>query len=213
MKPLPPSEQTAVLRIIDAAANRAGEGLRGVEDYVRFVLDDPHLTELAKQLRHELAAVMAQVPTADRLAARETTADVGTRIQTAAESSRSDAAQIAAAAFKRLQQSLRSLEEHFKLWDSPAAAQLEALRYRTYTLERAVATTGDSLTRVAAARLYVLIDEPWTHSNNSANWPRRWSPRGPTRCNFATNGSTIDSFWPARGSCAKSRRAHRRCSS
>ena len=35
-------------RILDAAANRAAEGLRVVEDYVRFVLDDRHLTELRK---------------------------------------------------------------------------------------------------------------------------------------------------------------------
>ena len=45
---------SAVLRVLDAAANRAREGLRVVEDYVRFVLDDQHLTELCKQLRHDL---------------------------------------------------------------------------------------------------------------------------------------------------------------
>ena len=44
----------AVLRVLDAAANRAREGLRVVEDYVRFVLDDRHLTGLCKQLRHDL---------------------------------------------------------------------------------------------------------------------------------------------------------------
>src|SRR5262245_1548770 len=66
-----------VLRIIDAEANRAAEGLRVVEDYVRFVLDDGHLTELVKQLRHDLAAALAKVDTADRLAARQSEADVG----------------------------------------------------------------------------------------------------------------------------------------
>ena len=44
------------LRVLDAAANRAREGLRVVEDYVRFVLDDQYLTELCKQLRHDLTA-------------------------------------------------------------------------------------------------------------------------------------------------------------
>jgi thiamine-phosphate pyrophosphorylase len=38
------SQQTAVLRVLDASANRAREGLRVIEDYVRFVLDDRHLT-------------------------------------------------------------------------------------------------------------------------------------------------------------------------
>ena len=45
----------AHLRILDAALNRAGEGLRVVEDYVRFVLDDPFLTRQIKTLRHELS--------------------------------------------------------------------------------------------------------------------------------------------------------------
>ncbi len=40
-------QQTALLRVLDAAANRAREGLRVVEDYVRFVLDDRHLTDSA----------------------------------------------------------------------------------------------------------------------------------------------------------------------
>ena len=33
--------EPSAIRIIDAALNRAGEGLRVVEDYVRFVADDP----------------------------------------------------------------------------------------------------------------------------------------------------------------------------
>ena len=55
--------QTAVLRILDASLNRAGEGLRVVEDYVRFVLDDPFLTGQAKSLRHDLATAAAAIPT------------------------------------------------------------------------------------------------------------------------------------------------------
>ena len=51
-----------VLRILDAAANRAGEGLRVIEDFLRFVLDDRHLTSLCKELRHDLAGVVQAVP-------------------------------------------------------------------------------------------------------------------------------------------------------
>ena len=36
-----PGEVADVARVLDASANRAREGLRVVEDYVRFVLDDP----------------------------------------------------------------------------------------------------------------------------------------------------------------------------
>jgi hypothetical protein len=48
-----------VWRAIDASANRAGEALRVIEDVVRFILDDAHLTGIAKNLRHELAAALA----------------------------------------------------------------------------------------------------------------------------------------------------------
>src|SRR5438132_234448 len=45
-------------RILDASANRAREGLRVIEDYVRFVLDDPFLTGRLKDVRHRLAEVL-----------------------------------------------------------------------------------------------------------------------------------------------------------
>ena len=51
-----------------------------VEDYVRFVLDDRHLTGLCKQLRHDLTAALSPISTDSRMAARETQADVGTGI-------------------------------------------------------------------------------------------------------------------------------------
>lgn len=151
-------DQTAALRILDAAANRAGEGLRVVEDYLRFALDDRHLTSLAKQLRHDLTATLAGIPAADRHAARDTLRDVGTGLATDGESARVDLPAVAAASFKRLEQALRSLEEYAKPFDSRIAAALEALRYRTYTLERAADITAESVRRLADSRLYVLLD-------------------------------------------------------
>ena len=143
---------------MDAAANRAREGLRVVEDYVRFVLDDRHLTELCKQLRHDLTEALGRISMEHRLAARETQADVGTVLTTAAEQSRADAAGVLAANFARLQESLRSLEEFGKLFDAGLAAVFKQMRYRAYTLQRAAEITRDSIQRLAAVRLYVLID-------------------------------------------------------
>jgi thiamine-phosphate pyrophosphorylase len=151
-------ERVQALRIIDAAANRGREGLRVVEDYVRFVLDDLHLTRLLKSLRHDLTAALARFSLSERLAARETQADVGTRVETSAERRRGDSAAVLAANFARLQESLRSLEEFAKVLDRDASVQFEQLRYRSYTLQRAVETTRFGLERLGHARLYVLID-------------------------------------------------------
>jgi len=148
----------AALRILDAALNRAAEGLRVVEDYVRFILDDAHLTTLAKQLRHDLAAAAAQVSLADRHAARDAQADVGTAISTPSEGVRGDAWDVCVASFERAKQSLRSLEEFGKFAAPQAAPEFEALRYRLYTLEATVGRTVDATIRLADVRLHVLID-------------------------------------------------------
>ncbi len=164
--PLPPSrstseepsaEQTGVLRAIDAAANRASEGLRVVEDYVRFVLDDRHLTEACKHLRHRLADALSRISPADRHAMRDTTGDVGTTIDTPAEHFRPDARSVSAASFQRAVQALRSLEEYGKVLDPQLAARFERLRYEAYALERGVGVTETSLERLGDARLYVLV--------------------------------------------------------
>jgi thiamine-phosphate pyrophosphorylase len=146
------------LRIIDAALNRAGEGLRVVEDYVRFVLDDPFLTRQTKMLRHELGQAAALVPAADRHAARDTAADVGTHISNASEVRRGDAWDVCAASFKRTEQALRSLEEYGKLIDAEFASRCEAIRYRLYTLEKAVDVNTLSRERLEGVRLCVLVD-------------------------------------------------------
>ena len=113
--PLAITTQSDVLRVLDAAANRGREGLRVIEDYVRFVLDDPHLTELCKQLRHDLTAALSPLSAEIRMAARETQEDVGTALTTASEQRRDDMPSVVRANFARLQESLRSLEEFGKL--------------------------------------------------------------------------------------------------
>ena len=156
--PDPGSPPVPVLRVLDAAANRAREALRTVEDYVRFILDDRHLTELLKHLRHDLASSAEGIPLSQRLASRATQADVGTTVTTPSEQHREGLSGVVTANFLRLEEALRSLEEFGKLLDPGAAAQFEQLRYRAYTLHRATETTRSSLDRLQNARLYVLLD-------------------------------------------------------
>jgi thiamine-phosphate pyrophosphorylase len=149
---------TALLRIIDASLNRAGEGLRVVEDYLRFVVDDALLTREAKALRHDLTEAAAAVASVDRHAARDTTADVGTGISTAGERQRADTWAVCAASLKRSAQSLRSLEEYGKLLSPEFAARIETLRYRLYTLEKAIDVGRSSRDRLEGVTLCVLVD-------------------------------------------------------
>src|SRR5687768_7652019 len=97
-------EQLAALRIIDANANRASEGLRVVEEHCRFVLADRYLTNQCKALRHDFTTALAIIPPEQLLAARDTPGDVGTSVTTPQEQSRSSLRDIVAANWQRVEQ-------------------------------------------------------------------------------------------------------------
>ncbi len=166
-----PPENAAVMRILDASANRAAEALRVLEDYVRFSLDDAHLAGRLKRMRHSFSVEISAFPLAERLAARDTLADVGTGISTRTEFHRTDVSHVLAANFSRLQEALRSMEEFSKMNRPDAARVFESLRYESYTLQKAVFFTVQNTAanadhpetdtrrkRLAAAKLYVLTD-------------------------------------------------------
>lgn len=149
----------SLLRILDANTNRAREALRGLEDYARFGLNDVELAGALKTMRHELrAALEATLPQA--ALHRDTPADIGTTLKTAAEFDRADLADIVTAAGKRAGEALRTLEECCKAVAPPAALTIESLRYRLYSIEKTLLLTlRPPSTQLAAARLYVLITE------------------------------------------------------
>lgn len=149
--------ETDAGRVLDANLNRAREALRVLEDYCRFVLDDRFLTEQVKGLRHGLAEAAGRLPPGLLLAARETIRDVGTSVSAAGEYDRGTPRDVAAVNLKRLQESLRSLEEYGKLFNPELGRQFEAARYTSYTLERAVVRGSTSRERLAGAKLYVLL--------------------------------------------------------
>lgn len=152
------SDERAVYRILDVAANRAAEGLRTVEEFVRFALDDAAMVAEVKGMRHALTAALARVPREKRLAARDTIGDVGTGVSLPSERERQRTADVATAALARLQQSLRCLEEYGKAVSPEMAAEVERIRYRSYTLEKQLELTVDRRSWLAEARLYVLVD-------------------------------------------------------
>lgn len=148
-----------VARILDANFNRAREALRVIEDYARFVQDDPVGCERVKNLRHDFVGCMRQLSGDALLSARNTPGDVGTTILTASEQCRTDARDVCIAATKRLVEALRTIEEYGKTVDPQFAAGIEAIRYRAYDLEQRTLLRGTRSARFARVRLYVLITE------------------------------------------------------
>lgn len=155
----PPPPFGELWRLIDASANRSREALRVIEDFTRFVLNDAFLSKALKQTRHDLAAALDFLPSEGLLASRDTLGDVGTTVTTAAEYQRTGIKAVLTAAFKRLQEALRSLEEYTKVLDGVLGQRFESLRYRVYTLEKAVMRSQFNATRLAAQRVYLLVTE------------------------------------------------------
>lgn len=151
------SERVGALRLIDACANRAAEGLRVVEDVLRFGRDDRYLSGEFKRLRHELHVVLQAAPIELRLAARESQQDVGAETVVEGQNQRENLSEIAQANIGRAEQGMRSLEENLKLFDASAALAMQRLRFRLYTLQKALGAREAAKERLAGVRLYVIL--------------------------------------------------------
>ncbi len=145
-------------RILDACANRASEGLRTLEEFARFVLEDRFITQTAKQLRHDLHAAMQSIALPQRFTARAVTSDCGTTLQTSSEMTRADLGTVIQAAAGRTQEALRCIEEYGKTVDGFDSPRIEAIRYRTYSLAAALLLNPSKVSRLANAKLYLLIE-------------------------------------------------------
>jgi thiamine-phosphate pyrophosphorylase len=152
-----PAGEVDLGRILDASANRAREGLRVVEDYARFVLDDPGLTRRLKEVRHRLADALKGFDLHLLIGSRDTREDVGTHIMTHSEQVRENPRAVLTANFKRVAEAMRTLEEYGKLFDVWIAGRFEILRYDVYTLEKMMLTSVQAYRAIGETRLMVLV--------------------------------------------------------
>jgi thiamine-phosphate pyrophosphorylase len=124
-------------RALDANLNRAAEGLRVLEDMARFRFDNGDLSKKLRNIRHKVRDLFKDRPSL-LLAARRANDDVGA-VTSAASSldRRADEKAMALSNFKRVQEALRSIEEHLKAsGEYTAGKQAETLRFDSYSLEK-----------------------------------------------------------------------------
>ncbi|MBI2104625.1 MAG: hypothetical protein HYT90_03445 [Candidatus Omnitrophica bacterium] len=136
--------RTSLLRLIDANANRALEGLRVCEDIARFHLRSPNVFRRSRALRHAVAQAIRRLPAtpADFARARESRRDVGRRAPAARIASLE---QLLLINFQRAKEALRALEESARLLAPREAATFQRLRFRAYEVERALLLALDAL--------------------------------------------------------------------
>jgi thiamine-phosphate pyrophosphorylase len=120
-------------RVVDANLNRLKEGIRVVEDILRYRDNNKELSKKLKSLRHR-----ARIKeTKELLTHRDSINDV-LRSSTKSEQTRSDIASILSANFKRAEESARVLEELFKLHNIEYSENFKTIRYELYNLEKEV---------------------------------------------------------------------------
>ena len=127
-----------IFRIIDANLNRSREGLRVCEDIARFALDSKALTEELKKVRHSISNIAknSSLELKGLSAARNSEDDVLRRSRFESEMKRRGLSDIFAANFERVKESLRVLEEIFKLINVKSSSKFCSLRFKVYAIEK-----------------------------------------------------------------------------
>ncbi|MDR3113216.1 MAG: hypothetical protein LBU09_02455 [Endomicrobium sp.] len=132
-------------RVLDVNLNRCREGLRVVEDFLRYVLNDASLYKKARAIRHNTDKIL-RGGYALLIKERDTFSDCGRKIS---ETPKKKLPEIIIANFKRAQESLRVLEECSKTFSLNACGQsggrfdrapalFKKQRYAAYNAEKAV---------------------------------------------------------------------------
>ncbi len=155
------TSSAGIWRIIDANLNRAGEGLRLLEEMARLVLNDAALTRQFKTMRHEILRgdlVFHQ----QLLEARDAEGDVGVDIEAPQEEKGRELTITVVANARRVQESLRTLEEMAKLPDTAPRLDPEKFkkaRFDLYTMEQNLLLKLLRQDKIKQLRgLYVIID-------------------------------------------------------
>lgn len=128
-----------IFRIIDANLNRSREGLRVCEEMTRFTLNSPGLTKELKGVRHAISALAKPYlfKSDGAVESRDSKGDVGRTLKAPGGGmKRLCDADIFSANMQRTKESLRVLEEFFKLIDDKASSRFMSLRFKVYDIER-----------------------------------------------------------------------------
>ena len=122
-----------LFRVIDANINRLKEGVRVVEDIMRYRDNNKQLSSQLKNLRHK-----AKIQEIEELLLHRDSINDVLRPTTKSELNRTDVKSIIVANFKRAQESSRVLEELFKLHNNEYSENFKYIRYELYNLEKEI---------------------------------------------------------------------------
>ena len=163
--------RTDQLRIIDANANRAREGIRTSEDYIRFGLGDVAWARRLKSIRGSITQILRGLfSDNDLVGSRNSRSDPGrpensplsspqpNGIVNPVEPVEADRA-IAHRGLKRAQEAIRVLEEYLRSAHPAASAEMASHRFSLYEVEQWLVGANETARILAASSVYILLTE------------------------------------------------------
>lgn len=122
-----------IKRILDVNINRAREGLRVMEDYSRFALNDKKLTGRIKTVRHLISKAVDRF---DVVSSRDSGKDLGRTPSFDKKVKAKTLENVIIANIIRVEESARVLEEFSKVIYPKSAAIFKKARFLIYDLEK-----------------------------------------------------------------------------
>jgi thiamine-phosphate pyrophosphorylase len=153
------------LRLIDANANRAREGIRTAEDYIRFEVGHTPWAARLKNIRRSITEIVQRHFTdPEVIASRNVAGDPGKPgegdLHSAESSSKiCNSQSVAQRGLKRAQEALRVLEEYFRSEFPKSSGELERHRYSLYEAEQWLVLASEAAGIIGKASVYVLLTE------------------------------------------------------
>ncbi len=151
----------AALQVLDANFNRATEGVRVCEDFLRFYIKLPDVAKQLKSLRHDIVAAKKLLPADSLLQGRDVASDANKFVDVKGEKKRTDVSAVFNANLHRATEAVRSLEEYAKLFDVYKANNpFQKIRFKLYEIEKSVAVTITRSAKLAKMQnsLYAIVD-------------------------------------------------------
>ena len=141
------------LRILDANFNRVKEGLRVIEEFLRFHYPPLPYLEEWRNLRKELVKRISSLPL---LSHRDSEEDAGKNFIPA---SYPDILSLLRANFSRIEEGLRVIEEISRLKFPSLVSFIMKLRFQIYSLEKKILTRYNRKSRLTPIGIYLITDE------------------------------------------------------
>jgi len=144
-----------ILRIIDANFNRVREGIRVIEDGIRFYFENEEIYRKIKDFRHDFSKIVVECFGFEEMRkTREAEKDIGKKFD---KIKRETIKSTIEKNFQRVEEGIRTIEEYSKILKPSFSISFHNLRFKFYEIEKKV-TQIISKKKLCPPLFYVILN-------------------------------------------------------